>query len=100
MLISLHSKGVGRNKYIKVKKGRSPYDGNIRYWSKRWKASTSPIRRKLYTLQNGKCKWCNGSIYTGQVVEIDHIIPKKNGGSSKLKNLRLVHSHCHDQIHG
>jgi len=39
-------------------------------------------------------------IYFGQVVEIDHIIPKKDGQSNNFKNLRLVHGHCHDQIHG
>jgi len=99
MRINLYSKGVGRSKYVKDKKGISPYDGNTRYWNNRWKVSTSPTRRNLYKLQDGKCKWCKGSIYTGQVVEVDHIIPKKDGGSSQMKNLRLVHGHCHDQIH-
>nr|WPV76427.1 RT-like putative protein [Naviculales sp.] len=97
--IQLYSKGVGRNKYVKVKKQKSPYDGDTRYWDNRWKASVSPTRRQLYSNQNGKCSWCKGPIHTGHVVEIDHIIPKKDGGSSKLKNLRLVHGHCHDQIH-
>ena len=98
--INLYLKGVGRNKYRKVKQGVSPYDGNISYWNDRWKVNTSPTRRKLFTLQKGKCKWCKGSIYTDQVIEVDHIIPKKDGGSSSFKNLRLIHGHCHDQIHG
>ena len=98
--IQLYSKGVGRNKYTKVKKQKSPYDGDTRYWNNRWKASVSPTKRLLYSKQNGKCSWCKGPIHMGHVIEIDHIIPKKNGGSSTFKNLRLVHGHCHDQIHG
>lgn len=97
--IQLYSKGVGRNKYVKVEKQKSPYDGDTRYWNNRWKASVSPTKRLLYSKQNGKCSWYKGPIHVGHVVEIDHIIPKKDGGSSKLKNLRLVHGHCHDQIH-
>jgi RNA-directed DNA polymerase len=95
-----YSKGVGLNRYVKVTKGKSPYDGDTRYWNKRWKASVSPTQRKLHNQQNGNCAWCDGPIYFGHVVEIDHIIPKKNGGSNNFKNLRLVHGHCHDQIHG
>jgi RNA-directed DNA polymerase len=95
-----YSKGVGRNRYVKVTKGKSPYDGNTRYWENRWKASTSPTRRSLYIKQNGKCAWCKGSIHFGQVIEVDHIVPTKNGGSNTKENLRLIHGHCHDQIHG
>jgi RNA-directed DNA polymerase len=98
--LKLYSKGVGRNRYVKVTKGKSPYDGDTRYWNNRWKASVSPTQRKLHNQQNGKCAWCKGPIYFGQVVEIDHITPKKDGGSNNFKNLRLVHGHCHDQIHG
>lgn len=94
--IKLYSKGVGRKRYVKVKKDKSPFDGDTRYWNNRWKASVSPTQRTLYTQQNEKCAWCQGPIYSGQVIEIDHIIPKKDGGSNTSKNLRLVHGHCHD----
>lgn len=98
--LKLYSKGVGRNRYVKVTKRKSPYDGDTRYWNNRWKSSVSPTQRKLHTQQNSKCAWCEGPIYFGQVVEIDHKIPKKDGGSNNFENLRLVHGHCHDQIHG
>ncbi|WP_370467474.1 HNH endonuclease signature motif containing protein [Pseudonocardia hydrocarbonoxydans] len=32
-------------------------------------------------------------------IEIDHIIPRSQKGSSDLKNLRLMHGHCHDSRH-
>lgn len=98
--LKLYSKGVGRNRYVKVRKGKSPYDGDTRYWNNRWKANASPTQRTLHNQQNGKCAWCKGTIHVGQVVEIDHIVPKKDGGSNTIKNLRLVHCYCHDQIHG
>ena len=98
--LKLYSKRVGRNRYVKVTKGKSPYDGDTRYWNNRWKASASPTQRTLHNQQKGKCAWCKGPIHAGQVVEIDHIVPKKDGGSNTIKNLRLVHGHCHDQIHG
>jgi len=98
--IKLYSKGVGRNKYAKVKKGKSPFDGDTRYWKNRWKASLSPTQRTLYTQQNEKCASCKGPIYSGQVIETDHIIPKKDGELNTIKNLRLVHGHCYDKIHG
>jgi len=98
--ISLYSKAVGRNVYRKVTKGKSPYDGDTRYWGNRWKMGTSPTRRFLYDQQNGQCGWCQGPIYCGQVIEVDHIKPKKDGGTDSKKNLRLVHAYCHDQIHG
>lgn len=98
--IKLYSKEVGRNRYVKVIGNKSPYDGDTKYWSNRWKMSTSPTRRTLHTKQNGTCAWCKGPIWTGQVIETDHIVPRKDGGNNTLNNLRLVHAHCHDRIHG
>jgi RNA-directed DNA polymerase len=40
--ILLYSKRVGRNAYRQVAKGKSPYDGDTRYWNDRWKAEVSP----------------------------------------------------------
>lgn len=67
-------------------------------------------RKCLFRQHNANCttiktvvvrrKWGQRTISFGHVVEIDHIIPKKNGGSNTFMNLRLVHGHCHDQIHG
>lgn len=98
--LKLYSKGVGRNRYVKVALGKSPYDGDTSYWNNRWKATVSPTQRTLHSLQNGKCACCKGPIFFGQVIKIDHIVPKKDGGSNTIQNLRLIHGHCHDPIHG
>ena len=31
----------------------------------------------------------------GDSLEIDHIIPKSEGGTNRRDNLQLVHKHCH-----
>lgn len=98
LYLRLYSKRVNRNKYIKVTKGKSPYDGDTRYWNNRWKASASPTQCILHNLQNGKCAWCKNPIFFGQVIETDYILHKKDGKSNSIKNLRIVHGHCHDQI--
>ncbi|HEY9872575.1 MAG TPA: HNH endonuclease signature motif containing protein, partial [Candidatus Obscuribacterales bacterium] len=30
-------------------------------------------------------------------MEIDHIIPKSQGGKNVMKNIQLLHRHCHDE---
>jgi RNA-directed DNA polymerase len=30
------------------------------------------------------------------VMEVDHILPKSQGGKSDYSNLQLLHRHCHD----
>ena len=98
--LKLYTKAVGRNRYVKITKGKSPYDGDNTYWIKRWKTHISPTKRKLFNLQQGKCDWCKGPLQLEEVVEIHHSTPKKDGGQNIFKNLRLVHGHCHDKIHG
>lgn len=33
----------------------------------------------------------------GDILEMDHIKPKSKGGGHGLKNLQLLHGHCHDE---
>lgn len=32
----------------------------------------------------------------GDVLEVDHKIPKSKGGKDDYKNLKILHRHCHD----
>ena len=34
-----------------------------------------------------------------EILDLHHIIPKKDGGPDKLTNLILLHSHCHYETH-
>lgn len=86
-------------RHVKVKGEKSPYDGNTVYWasrlgrSKELDTSTS----KLLKHQKGKCSHCGATFREGDIMEIDHILPKSLGGENSYSNLQLIHAHCHDQ---
>ena len=52
---------------------------------------------KMLKKQNGKCNWCQLTFQEGDVIEDDHIIPRKAGGNNSLRNRQLLHKHCHDK---
>ncbi len=85
-------------RHTKVKREKSPYDGDTLYWAKR-KGVHPELKNsvaKLLKKQNGKCNWCNLTFQDGDVIESDHITPKAIAGSKK-DNLQLLHKHCHDE---
>lgn len=85
--------------YVKVKGESSPFDGNEMYWSTR--LGVNPLMSKSQSLllkrQRGKCRLCNLYFADGEILEIDHIIPRAEGGEKSYNNIQLVHRHCHDQ---
>ena len=52
---------------------------------------------RLLEAQDGRCNWCGLKFIPGDIIEVDHIKPKKLGGSDTYDNLQLLHGHCHDQ---
>jgi RNA-directed DNA polymerase len=84
--------------YVKVKGDASPYDGNLVYWSSRMGCHPEmPTRTaSLLKKQKGKCAHCELYFRDGDVIELDHIIPKSQGGKDEYKNWQLLHRHCHD----
>lgn len=85
--------------YVKVRGSASPYDGNLIYWSTRMgEHPEMPTRiSKLLKQQQGKCAYCELTFKDGDIMEIDHIIPKSLGGKDIYENLQLLHRHCHDK---
>ena len=86
-------------RHIKIEGTRSPYDGDWRYWSKR-RGEYPCTPKRVATLmkrQKGKCTRCGLYFKDGDVQEVDHIIPKAEGGKDEYKNLQLLHRHCHHQ---
>ena len=88
----------GKDAYVKVKGEASPYDGNLIYWSARMgkHPETSKKVATLLKKQKGKCTHCGLLFKDEDVLEVDHIIPKSEGGKDEYKNLQLLHRHCHD----
>ncbi len=92
-----HSK-IKITRHIKVKGTNSPYNGDNIYWASRMGKHPeikTALAEKLKK-QKGKCNWCNLTFQEGDVIETDHIIPKKIGGNNYKDNLQLLHRHCHD----
>ncbi|KOR36666.1 MULTISPECIES: group II intron reverse transcriptase/maturase [Planktothricoides] len=81
-----------------VKPDKSPYDGDWIYWStRRGQDIEAPTRvAKLLKKQKGKCPYCGQYFTSSDLLEVDHIIPRSQGGKDEYKNLQLLHAHCHD----
>ncbi len=86
-------------RFVKVKGDASPYDGNLVYWSSRQgkHPEMPPRTASLLKKQKGKCNLCGLYFKDGDVIELDHIIPKSKGGKDEYKNWQLLHRHCHDE---
>lgn len=91
--------GSNSTEYVKVKGDKSPYDGNLIYWSSRMGKNPEIPSRKATMLrrQKGKCNWCGLNFRETDLFEEDHILPTALGGKDEYKNLQLLHKHCHDE---
>ena len=98
-------------RFIKVKWDMRVYDGNTtEYWEKRdyLNAKDSIMGlgslRKSFLEQKGRCAYCNKPITQEHVMEhaihTHHLKPRTQGGGIESRNLRLIHSDCHNQLHG
>ena len=59
-------------------------------------ARLSKQRQKLLVMQDGICPMCNTIIdLNEESIEVDHIVPKAEGGGDNLKNLAVLHKECH-----
>lgn len=85
-------------RHVKVKGEASPYNGNLVYWSTRMGNNPEMPSRvsKLLKKQKGKCTHCDLFFREDDVIEVDHRIPKSQGGKDFYDNWQLLHRHCHD----
>ncbi|WP_212593027.1 group II intron reverse transcriptase/maturase [Spirosoma agri] len=95
----LHHSETPIIRHIKVQRNRSPYDGDWIYWSTRLGRSPQVSNRfsLLLKMQKGKCRHCNLFFRDEDVLEVDHIVPRLQGGKDVITNLQLLHRHCHDR---
>lgn len=57
------------------------------------KATPRKVKAYIYCRDNALCRICGKHVWFTDAT-IDHIIPRANGGSDKLTNLRLAHKSC------
>jgi RNA-directed DNA polymerase len=85
-------------RHIKVQNNRSPYDGDWIYWSSRMGKHPEVNGRvaALLKRQKGKCPECQLYFREGDILEVDHTVPRSQGGKDEYINFQLLHRHCHD----
>ena len=85
------------NRFVNVKGDRSPYDGDIVYWSQRESKFYDGISAKLLKKQNHICGSCSMKFMPGEEIQLHHI----DGDHSNWqdKNLVMLHRSCHQYCH-
>jgi RNA-directed DNA polymerase len=85
------------NKFVNVRGDKSPYDGDLTYWSERnsklYDGATSQALKK----QNHTCGYCGLKMLSDERVHLHHV--DGNHNNWKPKNLLAVHESCHDYHH-
>ncbi len=97
-------------RWIKIQYDKRVYDVNAKeYWDKREYLNAKDAIMGLGTLnktfleQKGRCAMCKSRITDEQVkdhqIHTHHMKPRSQGGGRWLRNLRLLHSDCHNRLH-
>jgi 5-methylcytosine-specific restriction endonuclease McrA len=85
------------NKYVNVKGDKSPYDGDVAYWSqlnsKLYDGTTSKVLKK----QHHSCASCGWKFAGEERLQLHHV--DGNHDNWKWQNLVVIHESCHDYIH-
>lgn len=86
-------------RFVKVMEKKSPYDGDFIYWSTRRGRYPEGSQRASVLLkkQKGKCGKCGLYFKAEDRLETHHV--NENPKDNRLKNLLLLHGHCHDYVH-
>jgi group II intron reverse transcriptase/maturase len=85
------------NKFVNVKEDKSPYDGDITYWSERNSKLYDGDTSKVLKRQNHSCGYCGLKMLSGEKVHLHHV--DRNHNNWKVKNFLATHESCHDYIH-
>jgi RNA-directed DNA polymerase len=85
------------NKHINVKGNKSPFDGDLTYWSERNSKLYDGITSRVLKRQNHSCAKCGYKTTSEERVHLHH----KDGNHRNWKpnNLEALHESCHDYLH-
>jgi len=85
------------NKHINVKGNKSPFDGDLTYWSERNSKLYEGVTSKVLKRQNHSCAKCGLKTTSDERVHLHH--KDGNHHNWKQNNLEALHESCHDYIH-
>ncbi len=91
------SVSYSENKFVNVKGDKSPYDGDLIYWSKRNSKLYDGTTSLVLNRQNHSCVACGLKLTSEERVHLHH----KDGNHDNWKwpNLEAIHESCHDYTH-
>ena len=85
------------NKHINVKGEKSPFDGDIAYWSERNSKLYDGETSKALKRQSHSCGYCGLKMLGDEKIHLHHV--DENHNNWKKNNLLAIHQSCHDYIH-
>lgn len=85
------------NRHINVKGSKSPYDGDITYWSERNSKLYDGHASKALKRQNHTCASCGLKFVDDEKVNLHHI--DGNHQNWRKENLEAIHESCHEYKH-
>jgi RNA-directed DNA polymerase len=85
------------NRFVCVKGTKSPYDGDLTYWSQRESKLYSSATAQAMKRQHHKCGHCGHRFMPDEQVHLHHI--DGNHHHWNPKNLVALHESCHDYVH-
>lgn len=85
------------NKHVMVKGEKSPFNGDLSYWSERNSKLYDGTTAKILKRQHHSCGHCGLKFMDSERVHLHHI--DGNHENWMPKNLTAIHKSCHDLIH-
>ena len=85
------------NKHINVKGNKSPYNGDLTYWSERNSKLYDGHTSKVLKRQSHSCARCGLKMTSEERVHLHH--KDGNHHNWKTNNLEALHESCHDYTH-
>ena len=85
------------NKHVNIKGAKSPYDGDIAYWSKRNSKLYDGQTSNALKRQNHSCTFCGLKFVGLEKVHLHHV--DGNHDNWKRDNLVVIHESCHKNHH-
>jgi RNA-directed DNA polymerase len=85
------------NKHINVRGAKSPFDGDLPYWSARNSKLYDGQTSKALNRQHHTCASCGHPLRSDERVHLHHL--NGNHDDWNKKNLIAIHESCHDLLH-
>lgn len=85
------------NSHINVTGNKSPFDGDLAYWTERNSKLYDGETSKALKRQDHTCGYCGLKLLSDERVHLHHV--DGNHNNWKAKNLLAIHESCHDYHH-